>query len=208
MSRWFRFYSDAMRHPKVARLADKDFRLWCDLLCVAAEREGKIPPMDDLKHLLKRRLDHLSAGVERLISGGLITRLEGGYAPHGWQERQYISDSSTPRVRKYRAKCNVSETTPDTEADTDCSVSLDTGAAAPFDPASIIFKSGVALITAAGKSEAHARSWLGKARRDYGDEPLIAAIGAAKREGAIDPIGFMQRALRHKSRDEWEYTGP
>lgn len=119
MSRWFRFYADAMRHPKVARLSDKDFRLWCDLLCVASERDGSIPCLDDLKHVLKRRLDHLSTGVERLISAGLIASLGDGYSPHGWSERQYKSDVSTERVRKHRDKCNVSETPPDTETDTE-----------------------------------------------------------------------------------------
>jgi uncharacterized protein YdaU (DUF1376 family) len=96
----------------------------------------------------------------------------------------------------------------DTEADTEVTVSKDTGADAPFDPAAIIFKAGVALITSAGKSEAHARSWLGKARKEYGDGPLVAAIGAAKREGALDPIAFMQRSLGHKSRADEEYLGP
>jgi hypothetical protein len=119
MSRWFRFYADAMRHPKVARLSDAQFRLWVDLLAVAAERDGLIPPLDDLKHVLKRRLDHLSRGVEDLISGSLITPLEHGYQPHSWEERQYKSDTSTERVRKYRAKGNVSETAPDTESESE-----------------------------------------------------------------------------------------
>lgn len=119
MARWFRFYADAMRHPKVAKLSDKDFRLWCDLLCVASERDGYIPPLDDLKHILKRRLDHLSTGVERLISARLITPLTDGYAPHGWDEKQYKSDISTDRVKRHRSKRNVSETPSDTEADTE-----------------------------------------------------------------------------------------
>lgn len=32
MSRWFRFYADAVRNPKVARLSDQQFRLWVELL--------------------------------------------------------------------------------------------------------------------------------------------------------------------------------
>ena len=41
MSRWFRFYAEAMRNPKVARLSDKEFRLWVELLAVV-----RIPPRD------------------------------------------------------------------------------------------------------------------------------------------------------------------
>lgn len=119
MSRWFRFYSDAMRNPKVAKLSDKDFRLWVELLAVAAENDGVIPPLSDLKHLLRRRLDHLSTAVKRLISGSLIDPLEGGYEPHNWTKFQYKSDSSTERSRKHREKCNVAATPPDTDTDTE-----------------------------------------------------------------------------------------
>jgi hypothetical protein len=118
-ARWFRFYADAMRHPKVAALPDPLFRLWVDLLCVAAENEGHIPPAEALKHMLKRRLDHLLRGLKDLISAGLIDPLEDGYEPHDWKKRQYKSDVSTSRVRKFRKKGNVSETPPDTETETD-----------------------------------------------------------------------------------------
>lgn len=117
--RWFRFYADAMRNPKVARLNDKEFRLWVELLGVAADNDGSIPCLDDLKHLLKRRLDHLSTGVERLISIGLIDALACGYEPHHWSKFQYKSDVSTERVHKHRSKRNVSETPPETEAETE-----------------------------------------------------------------------------------------
>jgi len=119
VSRWFRFHADAMRNPKVARLSDKEFRLWVELLAVASENDGVIPCLDDLKHILKRRLDHLSTGVERLISMGLIDALGDGYEPHGWAKHQYKSDVSTARVQKHRSKGNVSETPPDTETDTE-----------------------------------------------------------------------------------------
>lgn len=117
MSRWFRFYAEALRNPKVLKLADKDFRLWVRLLAVASENEGAIPPADDLKHMLSMRLDHLLSGLDRLISGALIDALETGYEPHNWSKFQYKSDTSTDRVHKHREKRNVSETPPDTETD-------------------------------------------------------------------------------------------
>ena len=119
MSRWFRFYSDAMRHPKVAKLTDAQFRLWVELLAVASERDGLIPCLDDLRHVLKRRLDHLSRGLDDLIRASLIEVLGDGYIPHGWSKRQYKSDTSTDRVRKHRENGNVSVTPPDTDTDTD-----------------------------------------------------------------------------------------
>lgn len=119
MSRWFRFYSDAMRNPKVARLTDYEFRLWVELLAVAAENEGAIPCADDLKHILKRRLDHLLRGLNGLITHGLMDALGCGYTPHNWNKFQYKSDTSTDRVHKHREKRNVSVTPPDTETDTE-----------------------------------------------------------------------------------------
>lgn len=188
MARWFRFYSDAMRHPKIARLSDKDFRLWCELLCVAAERQGKIPPLDDLKHLLRRRLDHLSTGVDRLISSGLITLLSDGYKPHGWDERQYISDTSYDRVRKHRQKCNVSVTPPDTDTDTEVTLSKDSDAAAS--PDKVFWDTAKAYL---GRSRSGV---IGKWVRDYGKEATAKAITAAQIERAVDPIPYIERVLR------------
>lgn len=119
MSRWFRFHADAMRNPKVARLTDAQFRLWVELMSVAAENDGAIPCLDDLKHILKRRLDHLSRGLDDLIRAGLMDVLADGYEPHNWSKFQYKSDVSTDRVHKHREKRNVSETPPETETDTE-----------------------------------------------------------------------------------------
>ena len=195
MSRWFRFYADAMRHPKVARLSDSDFRLWCELLSVAAERGGKIPPADDLKRLLKRRLDHLSSALKRLISGGLIDPLEVGYEPHGWSERQYVSDTSTPRVRKHRKKRNVSVTPPDTEADTEYSVSKDTGAAAP--PDKVFWDNAKAFIGGSNPG-----AMIGKWIRDHGKAETAAAITEAQLNRAVEPRPYIETILRKAKRKE------
>jgi len=119
VSRWFRFYADAMRNPKVMRLSDKEFRLWVKLLALASENDGHIPAISDLKLMLNTRLDHLSTGVERLIRGGLIDALDHGYEPHNWAKFQYKSDTSNERVAKHRAARNVTVTPPDTDTEAD-----------------------------------------------------------------------------------------
>lgn len=189
MARWFRFYSDAMRHPKVAKLSDKDFRLWCDLLCVASDRDGTIPCLEDLKHVLKRRLDHLSTGVDRLISAGLIEPLGCGYAPHGWSEKQYKSDVSTDRVKRHRGKRNVSETPSDTDTDTEAySVTKVTGEFPS--PDKVFWDSAKAYL---GKSKS---GMIGKWVRDYGRDKTAKAITAAQIERAVDPVPYIERILR------------
>lgn len=99
-ARWFRFYAEAMRNPKVAKLSDKQFRLWVQLLSVASENDGKIPAVDDLKVVLNRRLDHLLTGVKELLSAGLIDSLEYGYEPHNWSKWQ---SSLRPNASEWRA---------------------------------------------------------------------------------------------------------
>ncbi len=120
MSRWFRFYNDTFTNPKVLSLSDREFRLWVRLLSVASVNDGLIPPLTALKRLLNARLDHLSTGVNGLVSLGLIDIVGGGYTPHNWRKFQYKSDNSTQRVKKHRgASGNVSVTPPDTDTDTE-----------------------------------------------------------------------------------------
>lgn len=80
------------------------------------------------------------------------------------------------------------------------SVDKSTGAEAPIDPEKVMFDSGRKLLTAAGISSAKAGSLLGKWRRDHGAEAVITALGRAQREGAIDPVGFIEGCFRFTAR--------
>ncbi len=71
---------------------------------------------------------------------------------------------------------------------------------APADPVKIMFDSGRELLMAAGKSSNAAGALLGKWRKAYGTEAVIAAIGNARREGAIEPVSFIEGALRFRGR--------
>jgi hypothetical protein len=74
------------------------------------------------------------------------------------------------------------------------------GADAPIDPVKIMFDSGRSLLTAAGKTPDAAGKLLGKWRGDHGVEAVIAALGQAQREGAIDPVAFIEGCLKQKAR--------
>jgi hypothetical protein len=182
-ARWFRFYSDALRNPKVAKLSDKEFRLWVELLALASEHDGQIPPLEDLRHLLKRRLDHLSTGVERLISIGLIDPFAVGYEPHNWSKFQYKSDTSTERVRRHRGKRNVSETAPDTETEVTVAKATDAASAS-------VWSSAVAYL---GEKR---RPLIGKWCRDFGQPETAHAITDAQLANAADPVAYIERRLR------------
>ena len=76
-------------------------------------------------------------------------------------------------------------------------VSVATVPGTAIDPAKVMFDSGIALLGAAAIPERKARNMLGKWLRDHGAETVIVALGNAQREGAIDPVSFIEGCLRN-----------
>ncbi len=76
------------------------------------------------------------------------------------------------------------------------SLRSDTGTKVPPDPTKVLFDSGIALLGESGISKQKARPILGRWRSRHGDAAVIAALGAAQREGAIDPVAFIEKCLR------------
>ena len=134
---WFRFYSEVINDHKVQSLDPTTFKGWVNLLCLANDCDGKLPPIEEIA--FKLRLSEHSARelVDTLVLHGLIDiEADHSLTPHNWSGRQFRSDVSTERVRKHRQKKqkskdetegnvssetprNVSATPPDTESDTD-----------------------------------------------------------------------------------------
>jgi hypothetical protein len=116
MSRWFRFYDEALNDPKILKLPDDLFRIWVGLLCVASKNEGNFPPISVVALLIRLKPKKAQEAIEKLITAGLIDTGEGDSHPHNWSGRQYKSDVSTERVKRFR---NGKVTPPDTDTDTD-----------------------------------------------------------------------------------------
>ncbi len=116
--RWFRFYDDTLNDPKSLKLSDKTFRIWVGMLCAASKNDGILQPFDDLLILLRIRADKLQPAIEELITAELIDHDDSGLHPHNWNTRQYKSDVSTERVKRFRnGERNVSETPPETDTE-------------------------------------------------------------------------------------------
>jgi hypothetical protein len=116
MNRWFRVYDEALDDPKVQRLPAEYFKLWFNTLCVASRHGGVLPPIEDLAFLLRMRVDEVVDGIKWLENAGLIEGAGNGErSPHNWLKRQFQSDSSTERVKRFRnARRNVAETSTET----------------------------------------------------------------------------------------------
>lgn len=194
MSRWFRMYDEVLDDPKVQRLSGDDFKAWVNILCLASRNAGVLPPAADIAFALRLDGKKTAAVLSRLEVGGLIGPCETGVGPHKWNERQYKSDVSTDRVKRFRERSKPvsgtpAETPPDTDTDTE--VPLDKNLTA-VDPEKVAFDAGVKLLCAEGKSEGQARAIVGKWRKDHGPGQVIEALGAAQRNGVVSIIPWIE----------------
>jgi len=129
---WFRFYTEALNDPKVQMLPPHLFKAWVNLLCVAGSNDGKLPSIDDIAFTLRLSVESAREAVDELILAGLLdmSHVTKIVSPHNWKERQFKSDTSAERTRKWRknkkekiSTCDVTSdvavTPSDTESDTE-----------------------------------------------------------------------------------------
>lgn len=123
---WFRLYTETVDDEKLRLLAFEDRWHFIALLC--CKGSGLLDSGDD-DSLLRRKLAvklglsprELEEVARRLAEVGLIDF--DNFQPLAWDDRQFKSDSSTERVRKYRERVkqsgNVSVTAQETDTDTE-----------------------------------------------------------------------------------------
>lgn len=80
--------------------------------------------------------------------------------------------------------------------------------AKPVDPEKVMFDQGRAFLAEHGVVNGKAGSMLGKWKRDHGAEAVIVALGKAQREGAIDPVSFIEGCLRNGHRNHHDRSEP
>lgn len=107
MSRWFRYYNDALHDRKVQSLPGELFKAWVNILSIASLNGGSIPGVADVAFGLHVSETKAGALVAKLAVAGLLDRVDGGYfAPHNWSGRQYVTDAAdataAERMRRYR----------------------------------------------------------------------------------------------------------
>ena len=129
---WFRLYNDIVDNHKIRMLAFED--RWHFIAIMACHSAGLSSTDNEffersLAVKLGVQLRELDEIKRRLIEVNLI---DVNWTPMGWDDRQFLSDDSQARVKKYREKqrlsksvtnvkrdCNVSVTVQETDTDTD-----------------------------------------------------------------------------------------
>lgn len=103
--RWWRAYNEARDDPKLQRLSGDLFKGWFNMMCIASDHDGAIPPVDDLAFKLRVPVPKARKLVEGLVEAGLIDDVDGVLQPHNWKGRQFKSDrdpTNPERQRRYR----------------------------------------------------------------------------------------------------------
>jgi hypothetical protein len=114
---WGRLYGGTRNHRKIKLLREKfpsDWRSWYALIDLAIEvdDDGKIYISPGNPYTMKELGKEIGIRKESTTNDfcmyleqlGLVTRTTGELILNSFCERNYISDSSTPRVQKYREK--------------------------------------------------------------------------------------------------------
>lgn len=103
MSRWWRAYDEAVDDPKLQKLPAEIFRGWFNICCITSQNGGALPSADDIAFKLRTTPAKVSKLLNDLRAAGLIDdHADGNVAPHNWAGRQFKSDTSTDRVRRFR----------------------------------------------------------------------------------------------------------
>jgi len=102
---WWRAWAEACHDPKLLSLSLRDRWHWHEALSFACLHGGRIQSADHLRRFCGLRADVMQGIVQRLCDAGLLEPDgTGGFVPHNWNGRQFKSDSSTERTRKYRQR--------------------------------------------------------------------------------------------------------
>jgi hypothetical protein len=113
VGRWFRMYDAVLDDPKVQRLPDPAFRAWVNLMCLASRSDGHIAKnWDDISFALRAPIGDAKDIVAALVRARLIDEKKHWYEPHNWKTRQYKSDVSTARVKRFRSAAKSLQETP------------------------------------------------------------------------------------------------
>ena len=116
--KWYRFYNEVYRDPKVQSLRPELFRFWVNVMCIVSESEprGLVPDEAILKRLLCLSGPSVKRYLSDLEEAALLCRESAERAPedrkgtgdplmpHNWDERQPDSDDEAKRKREYRLR--------------------------------------------------------------------------------------------------------
>jgi hypothetical protein len=197
VSRWFRLYDELLDDPKVQRLPGEDFKAWVNILCLASRNDGALPALADISFALRTDEKKTAATLGRLVSAGLLDKEDDRFSPHGWNARQYKSDVSTERVKRFRKRSKTAdETPPETDTETEVPLSKESGAEPDSDQ--VLWSNAKDFLKPESKNPG---ALVGKWVREHGKVATAEAITRAQLERPVQRIPFIEGCFRAHSRE-------
>lgn len=96
---WFRLYTEFASDPKVQLLSETLQRRYIMLLCAAAAGITPTNAVSQVNFTLRIPVSEIEETRSALVAAGLIDET---WFPTKWDKRQFQSDSSSERVKRYR----------------------------------------------------------------------------------------------------------
>lgn len=113
---WFRVYGSLVDDPKVQKLPGDLVKALLNIWCIASQNNGALPAIGDVAFKLRMTEVKAAEVMTKLCGVGLLDNVDGVFTPHNWRGRQYKSDVSTERVKRFRER---SKGAPETPSETD-----------------------------------------------------------------------------------------
>lgn len=104
MRAWLRLYVESLDDPKIQKLSSKNFKFLINSWCLSAKFDGVIPSISDFAFGLRLKEKRATEIMNLFLAAELFDRKNNGFTPHNWDGRQYESDSSTVRVKRFRER--------------------------------------------------------------------------------------------------------
>lgn len=120
MGYWFRLYTEILDDHKLADLSDRQFRTFISLLAIAKEcnQDGVISMSPrQISWRMRANIKDVKSALDKLMELEILMINNGFYAFKSWKKRNFDSDSSASRTKKWRDKKNVTVTSQERHAE-------------------------------------------------------------------------------------------
>ena len=112
--KWFRLYDEIIDDPKLLSIPFEIRWFYVAILCVlnrTSRETGRLPETDTLCQFLRINEHRVEEIVDILVEKKLLQKDKYGYLCKAFASRQYRSDSSTLRTKRFRERSKVIEET-------------------------------------------------------------------------------------------------